>query len=145
MLRRNGDFGKVEVFLRPSQQLLLLALAVYPPDSHGIARAFHARRLGNAFLNQKVQVWIQDVDLPRRVIEANDLPWVGVGLTDWQRPYSRAVLVDGEPILGAWFKPGWRCGGRPPGLPLQRRGRPGGLPPQRHPNWARFEPGHPGG
>ena len=38
---------------------------------------------------------------------------------------------------------GWRCGGRPPGLPRRCRGRPGGLPPQRHPslNQARLGPG----
>ena len=35
---------------------------------------------------------------------------------------------------------GWRCGGRPPGLPRRCRGRPGGLPPQRHPSLNQARP-----
>ena len=49
----------------------------------------------------------------------------------WNQVVHAFLLRDLVAML-AWFKLGWRCGGRPPGLPLQRRGRPGGLPPQRH-------------
>ena len=83
----------------PTQESLRPDLAVHPPEPHGITQASHPRFFGNAFLNDEVEVIVEDMHGPRRVIESNDLDRLTVGAVEGQCKDRRGILVHSESAL----------------------------------------------